>query len=242
MYNSYKLGNNENEVALYWFQPSVQNRDLYVSDYAKLYGDIIYPAIVSIDGVGPGGTLQRPWVDSSPSNGLLSTNPYAKRWGQASTSKAGDVHFYNYDCDCEDYRVYIKGRFISEFGFQSHPSFLGYQPVSEPVDWKIDSTFSEFLQRHENGNQQIYDQLSKHFTLPDISSCELESDKRYFDMYLYLADIQQGRCYETAINRWRQLKSEEDTQTMGILYWQLNDLWQGFIYYYFIILLLLFFF
>ena len=67
-------GNNENEVALGWFAESQTNRDLYVADYSKLYGGTIYPAIISVD-----GTDQRIWVDSSPSNGLISSpDPYAK--------------------------------------------------------------------------------------------------------------------------------------------------------------------
>jgi len=115
-------GNNENEVALGWFPESNTNRDLYVSDYSELYGNTVYRAVQNVD------NDQRPWVDSSPSNGLISTEPYSKLWGQASTAEAGDVHFYNYAMDCEDYTGYPQARFISEFGFQSQPSFLGYEP------------------------------------------------------------------------------------------------------------------
>lgn len=39
-------GNNENEVALRWFAVSVDNRDLYVSDYSTLYGQTVFPAVV----------------------------------------------------------------------------------------------------------------------------------------------------------------------------------------------------
>jgi beta-mannosidase len=217
-------GNNENEVAMGWFSQSNTNRDLYVSDYSKLYGGTIYPAIIAID-----GTDQRIWVDSSPSNGLISSpDPYAKAWGQTGTT-AGDTHFYNYDADCEDFNIFPLSRFVSEFGFQSMPSFLGYEPVTVPEDWSQSSEFLEFRQRHENGNEQIRAQMDRHFALPPVECPGAsESDVRQlFDSYLYLTQLQQSRCYETGMNRWRQLRSDPSVQTMGILYWQLNDIWQG---------------
>lgn len=217
-------GNNENEVALGWFPESNTNRDLYVSDYSKLYGDVVFKALVSVDGI------QRPWVDSSPSNGLLSNDPYAKKWGAASTEVAGDVHFYNYDMDCEDYSLYPKARFVSEFGFQSMPSFQTYEPVTSEMegDWDPNSDLLLYRQRHENGNEQMEGQMNRHFKLPlDVDVCPTMSHAVYFDNYLYLNQIQQSRCYEVAFNRWRQLQSDSTVHTMGILYWQLNDIWQG---------------
>ena len=60
---------------------------------------------------------RRPWVDSSPSNGLLSEAPYTKRWGETdinsdggSAGSWGDVHYYNYGDDCEDAATYPKAR------------------------------------------------------------------------------------------------------------------------------------
>lgn len=47
-------------------------------------------------------------VAASPSNGVLSATPYVKRWGAVgvkgdpSAGAWGDVHYYNYDADCED--------------------------------------------------------------------------------------------------------------------------------------------
>jgi beta-mannosidase len=253
-------GNNENEVALGWFPESLQNRDLYVSDYSKLYGGTVYPALSAVLGdisaasssgkchfisvscsswvsLTSNSNVQSSavaWVDSSPSNGLISAAPYAKRWGAASTPSAGDVHFYDYACDCEDPASYPQARFISEFGFQTMPSFLTYRPISTQPDWNASSPLMEYRQRHEDGNAQIEAQMTRHFNLP--ATCPAPQDRlsgRNFDMYLYLVTLQQSRCYETAVNRWRQLRGVPDEATptadytMGILYWQLNDIWQG---------------
>jgi beta-mannosidase len=182
----------------------------------------VYAAIGSVEGYS-----QRPWVDSSPSNGLISTDPYVKLWGQASTASAGDVHFYNYQADCEDYQIFPQSKFISEFGFQSHPSYLAYSSVTLPEDRSPHSEFFGYRQRHQNGNQEIEEQIARHFKMP--VSCDTDNDaqkQEYFDMYLYMSQIQASRCYETGMNRWRQLRSDAQAFTMGILYWQLNDIWQ----------------
>jgi|LauGreDrversion4_2_1035121.scaffolds.fasta_scaffold193493_2 hypothetical protein len=51
------------------------------------------------------------WVDSSPSGGFQSYDPYVtKTWG-------GDDHIYNYYMDCENYDDYAQSNFVSEFGF-----------------------------------------------------------------------------------------------------------------------------
>lgn len=215
-------GNNENEVALGWFSESNQNRDLYVGDYLKLYVDTIHRAIGDVEGHN-----QRPFVDSSPSNGIVSTDPYVKQWGTASTAKAGDAHFYDYSSDCESYSMYPGSKFVSEFGFQVHPSYLAYEPVTAEEDRSKHSKFVEYRQRHEDGNNQMEYQITRHFKLP-VEGCKEESLRGgEWDNYLFLSQIQQSRCYETAINYWRSLRSDATAQTMGILYWQLNDIWEG---------------
>jgi len=50
-------GNNENEIALQWFPESIENRDIFVADYAKLYADTVYDAVTRVE-----GRSQRVWV------------------------------------------------------------------------------------------------------------------------------------------------------------------------------------
>ncbi len=125
-------GNNENEAALSWYEPSREARDLYLADYVKLYVDTVMPAIRAAD-----YETSRPAVDTSPSNGLISgPDPYVKRWGITSTKRHasagawGDVHYYNYAADCEDASTYPLARFVSEHGFQSLPAFDVYKDVT----------------------------------------------------------------------------------------------------------------
>ena len=127
-----------------WFEESQDNRDLYVADYAKLYADTVFVNLQKVMG-DRFYEDKTAWVDSSPSNGLLSYEPYAKKWSYASQSAAGDMHFYDYNMDCENTSRFPDSRFVSEFGFQSQPSFLTYQKVmGGQADYFKDSDFMLF--------------------------------------------------------------------------------------------------
>lgn len=79
-------GNNENEAALRgdWYRTH-KNFELYKSDYIKLYVDTIRPVIYKHDDT-------RPYVVSSPSNGLMTENegyiskdPYSPLYGDSKS-------------------------------------------------------------------------------------------------------------------------------------------------------------
>ena len=49
---------------------------------------------------------------------------------------------------------------------------------------------------------------------------------RGFRRWIYLTQIQQAMAYDTAVRHWRRIKHEPDARTMGVLYWQHNDIWR----------------
>mmetsp|Transcript_3548 Transcript_3548/g.10315 ORF Transcript_3548/g.10315 Transcript_3548/m.10315 type:complete len:929 (-) Transcript_3548:2692-5478(-) len=220
-------GNNEVENSFPWFPATSQvNPSLYAVDFARLFLDTIRP-IVHVTGPDI-------YVDTSPSNGLYSTDPYVKRWnvadgtreGSSATNdpRFGDVHFYNYSANGFDAMSYPRAKFISEFGWQSFPSWPGLQKCIDPkLDLGCNSAMSEYRQRHPNGQAELLQQISSHFPLGDA----LESTVSGFRRYIYLTQLHQAMAYDTAVRYWRRIQHEPDAQTSGILYWQLNDIWEG---------------
>ena len=57
------------------------------------------------------------------------------RWGNAQDPSCGDVHFYNYNDDALDHRIYPEAKFVSEFGYQA----------SVTTPWKAVALTSELL-------------------------------------------------------------------------------------------------
>ena len=68
-----------------------------------------------------------------------------RRWGlDASDPRWGDGHYYDYTGDCLDTRVYPRSKFVSEFGFQSYPSFNVLKNVTAPEDWSYTSSMMNY--------------------------------------------------------------------------------------------------
>jgi len=215
-------GNNENEQAITerWFLQSIRNPYLYAIDYDRLYHQTIRETLLTID-------ESRKYLSSSPANGVIVYEPFTERWitdnGESSNSqKYGDNHYYNYRPDCEDVYTMVSPRFSSEYGFQSMPSFETLRPISEPEDWTWDSAFLKFRNhRTGDGQQEIADQMQHHFRFPTNSDRFVELEN-----YIYLSQASQSLCYRAQTEHYRRSKTQA-ANTMGALYWQLNDIWQA---------------
>ncbi|KAL6782296.1 hypothetical protein ACKKBG_A06260 [Auxenochlorella protothecoides x Auxenochlorella symbiontica] len=247
-------GNNEVEASFGWSPVTRAAPQLFAVDFAALFVDVVRPVLQELD---PGVV----YVDTSPSNGLLSSNPYVKRWGDVSDPAYGDVHFYDYTSDAFDPATYPPAKFVSEFGFMSFPSFSVYQTVTELGDWDLSSAMTDFRLRHAGGVQELQRQMGRHFlhasgetppvsafdgpvgasdgptvTIggPDVivagpnttNSSESPVALQY-KAFTHLSQVQQALAYETAAGVWRRGRDDPATRTMGMLYWQLNDIWQG---------------
>lgn len=208
-------GNNENEAAFGWFPETLANPFLYVVDYAKLYEDTIIRTVRELDNT-------RPFVVSSPSNGMISMDPLVERWGDPQSEKYGDVHYYNYAALCTDVSKFPRPRFASEYGFQAYPSFDSIAQVSFSSDWTWGSALMEHRQHHQNGNTELVKQMQMHFSLPKSRNQTVA-----FDHMLYLTQCVQALCIKAESEHYRRIKTETPGHTMGAIYWQLNDIWQA---------------
>lgn len=47
-----------------------------------------------------------------------------------------------------------------------------------------------------------------------------------YKAFTHLSQVQQALAYEAAAGVWRRGRDDPATRTMGMLYWQLNDIWQ----------------
>lgn len=208
-------GNNEVENSFDWFESSRNNPSLYAVDYTELFVDTVHTAL---RGISPDF-----YLDGSPSNGLYSIDPYVKRWGDTNNPAFGDCHLYNYVDDAFSPSTYPRSKFVSEFGLQSFPSFPGYSKQTTAEDWAWNSDMSQHRQRHPNGQQELVDQMKRHFDLGNA----LQSTEQGFRRWIYLTQLQQALAYDVAVRHWRRIKHAPDARTMGILYWQHNDIWAG---------------
>lgn len=154
-------------------------------------------------------------------------------WGDSGSIYAGDVHFYDYESDPLDPEMFPKARFVSEFGFQSHPSFDSFANVTSKEDWSRDSKMVLYRQRHSGGNEEMDRQIARTFVLPpsappaDGAVVVAGASTECFRHWVYLTQCNQALAYETAVGLWRHLRNHEEYQCSGSLYWQLNDIWQG---------------
>jgi beta-mannosidase len=192
-------GNNEDLGALTWFAESKAQPYKYLVDYDRLNEGTIGRIVRQVDGPGR-------WWPSSPSGGV---DDYTDGW---HVQGRGDMHFWSVWHEGKSFDEYTKvvPRFCSEFGFQSFPWPSDVARYASPDQWNLTSPVMEHHQRNPGGNQRILETFSRYFRVPEG-----------FVNQLYLSQVQQALAIQTASEYWHACRP----RNMGIVYWQLNDLW-----------------
>ncbi len=130
--------------------------------------------------------------------------------------RSGDNHVWGVWHEGKDIDWYrsTAPRFASEFGFQGFPEPRSMASVIEldRGDGNLCSEAVDHRQRAGAGTGRILHDMSRWFRMP-----------RDFEQTLWLTQILQAHCVQTAVEHWRRCAP----RTMGALYWQLNDVWTG---------------
>nr|CAI5847146.1 unnamed protein product [Callosobruchus analis] len=211
-------GNNENEGALRddWYHVK-QNFSLFKDDYIKLYINTIKTKFEEIT------HKRRIFVASSPSNGketeregYVSNNPNDQQYG--------DVHYYNYILDPLNPIILPIPRFASEYGFQSLPAVESWmEATSNQSDLFINSKFLTHRQHHPLGNAEILAMINREFQIPEVTN------EKYIESVIYFSQIIQALATKVQTEYYRLHRNvihpDGRGNTMGALYWQLNDVW-----------------
>lgn len=147
----------------------------------------------------------------------LTTTSY---WGSSPKYGRGNPK-YKFEGDAHDWWVWHDEypfehfetnvpRFMSEYGFQSFPSFeaINYVNQNESVDIFSDGMKSH--QKHSRGFRLIDDYMKRDYPI-------VKDDKEY----VYLSQLTQAKGITMGIEAHRRARP----YNMGTLYWQLNDCW-----------------
>ncbi|MFN0728993.1 beta-mannosidase [Polaribacter gochangensis] len=175
-------GRSENEKAAIW------------SDYLAVFDTILPQTVAKYS--------ETSYWESSPKFGR----------GNPKYEFEGDAHDWWVWHDARPFEHFEKQvpRFMSEFGFQSFPSYetIKYINQKEQIDLKTDGIKSH--QKHIRGFQLIDAYMQRDYNIPT-------SDEDY----VYVSQLLQAKGIVMGIEAHRRAKP----YNMGTLYWQLNDCW-----------------
>lgn len=127
------------------------------------------------------------------------------------------VHFYDVLKDAWDSAIYPRPRFASEYGFQSLPQLSSWLHSMNTTTDDLTELIAH-RQHHPLGMLCITALVRKHFPLP------LPEDKDYNEALIYFSQLSQAMATKIETELYRSLR-ETAHNTMGALYWQLNDVW-----------------
>ncbi|WP_299523235.1 glycoside hydrolase family 2 protein [Winogradskyella sp.] len=198
-------GNNENSEGWHrWgWQANRSNKekDEIWNNYLKVF-DSILPITVS-------KLTDTHYWESSPKYGR----------GNPKYKTEGDAHDWWIWHDAYPFEHLEESvpRFMSEFGFQSFPSYEAIRFINQNDALNITSEGFKNHQKHVRGFQLIEDYMQRDFPMPDMYT----ERSRSAEDYVYMSQLLQAHGIIKGIEAHRRAKP----YNMGALYWQFNDCW-----------------
>ena len=195
-------GNNETEESWYWHPEVVSKlgpdaiRRMW-QDYIVLFSDTLKSAVMRYD-------PETPYWPSSPSSDYEDTS---------ATYQSGDAHNWEVWHGRVPFSFYetSHARFVTEYGFQSFPEMKTIEAFTTPEDRAgILTPVMLAHQKNNEGNSIIHDYLLKDYSEP-----------KDFPSFLYVSQVLQAEGIKIGAEHLRRQRP----QTMGSIYWQLNDCW-----------------
>jgi beta-mannosidase len=198
-------GNNETEAAFQWITRarSIDNTAQIQmwKDYLTLFYGVVGQTVRRLD-------PETPYWSSSPTTDFDSNAEDA-----SSAYKTGDFHDWSVwhgRVPFSDYEKHLN-RFVSEYGFQSFPEMRTVEAFTAPEDRTgILTPVMLAHQKNQQGNSIIHDYLLKDYQEP-----------KDFPSFLYVSQVLQAEGIKVGAEHLRRHRPE----TMGSLFWQLNDCW-----------------
>ncbi|MDG2052684.1 MAG: glycoside hydrolase family 2 protein [Flavobacteriaceae bacterium] len=149
-----------------------------------------------------------------------SLHPSVSYWESSPKFGRGDYR-YQFEGDAHDWWVWHDGypfehfeekvpRFMSEFGFQSFPSYEAIKYFTELDTINLSDPSFTNHQKHARGFSLIREYMERDFPVP------LKGED-----YVYMSQVLQAYGITKGIYAHRRSKP----YNMGTLYWQLNDCW-----------------
>uniref|UniRef100_UPI00404AC76C beta-mannosidase n=1 Tax=Fulvivirga sp. TaxID=1931237 RepID=UPI00404AC76C len=196
-------GNNENLSAWEnwgWKENVTKEQSKEVADTIwKAYDDVFHKILPEV--VTKYDNSRAYWPSSPGSD-----------FGEKESHEKGDAHYWMVWWGKEPFDNYNKAipRFMSEYGFQSFPSFESVQKYTTPEDHDIYSEVMKSHQRSSIGNNTIEEYMLRHYKKP-----------KDFESFLYVSQLLQSHAIKVGIEAHRRNRD----RCMGSLYWQINDCW-----------------
>lgn len=163
-----------------------------------------------------GETLRDVVQRHAPDVPYWASSPSTDFDGPANVPDDGDMHVWDVWAGSAPIEDYLKTtpRFQSEYGLQSFPALATLRSFAAPSDLSPESPVMRAHQKFDggNGNRRLLFYIRKYYGEP-----------KDFASFVYLSQVMQAEGIELAADHLRSARP----QSMGSLYWQLNDVWPG---------------